>query len=65
MTTPKTIADTDRLLRLKSVLALIPVSRSTWYAGVASGRFPPAIKLGRNTFWRQSDILSLIERGTA
>ena len=40
---------------------LIPVSRSTWWAGVASGRFPQPLKLGPNTtVWRVEDIRSLI-----
>lgn len=53
----------ERLLRLKHVLQLIPVSRSTWYAGVASGRYPqPTKSLGaRITCWRESEILALIQ----
>lgn len=40
---------------------IIPVSRSTWWAGVNSGRFPPAVKLGpRITAWRVEDIRALI-----
>ena len=40
---------------------LIPVSRSTWWAGVKNGRFPKAVKLGPNTtVWRVEDIRSLI-----
>jgi prophage regulatory protein len=41
--------------------AIIPVSRSTWWAGVKSGRFPSPIKLGpRITAWRVEDIRRLI-----
>ena len=37
---------------------VIPVSRSTWWAGVKNGRFPKSIKLGlRTTVWRAEDIL--------
>ncbi len=51
------------LLRLPEVLKLVPVSRSTWWAGVRSGRFPAAVKLGpRTTAWRASDVLALIEQ---
>ena len=40
---------------------LIPVGKSTWWAGVASGRFPQPLKLGPNTtVWRVEDIRSLI-----
>jgi predicted DNA-binding transcriptional regulator AlpA len=43
--------------------AVIPVSKSTWWAGVRTGRFPKPVKLGpRITAWRVQDILALIER---
>jgi predicted DNA-binding transcriptional regulator AlpA len=42
--------------------ALIPVSRSTWWAGCRSGRYPAPVKLGRATLWRVEDIRALIER---
>jgi predicted DNA-binding transcriptional regulator AlpA len=54
----------QKLLRLKQVLEVIPVSKSAWWAGVKSGRFPQSLKLGeRTTCWRASDIQALIERG--
>jgi predicted DNA-binding transcriptional regulator AlpA len=44
--------------------ALIPVSKSTWWAGVKSGRFPAPVKLGpRITVWRVEDIRTLINNG--
>lgn len=44
------------------IYSLIPVSKSTWWAGVKSGRFPKPVKLGpRVTVWRREDILALIE----
>lgn len=55
------------LLRLSSILAPegpIPVSKSTWWAGVKTGRFPAPVKLGpRTTAWRASDIRLLIDKG--
>ena len=52
-------------LRLPSILAPrgpIPVSKSTWWAGVKSGRYPQPVKLGpRITAWRVEDIRALIE----
>lgn len=43
--------------------AIIPISRSTWWAGVKQGRFPQPVKLGpRTTAWKVSDILTLIEQ---
>ena len=41
---------------------IIPVSRSTWWAGVQSGRFPKPVKLGdRITVWRVEDIRRYID----
>lgn len=46
-----------------SIPAVIPVSKSTWWAGIKSGRFPPPVKLGlRVTAWRVEDIRALIEK---
>ncbi len=40
---------------------ILPVSKSTWWAGVKSGRFPKPVNLGsRITAWRVSDIRALI-----
>lgn len=42
---------------------VIPVSKSTWWAGVKSGRYPQPVRtLGaRITAWRVEDIRTLIE----
>jgi predicted DNA-binding transcriptional regulator AlpA len=43
------------------VPAVVPVCKSTWWAGVKSGRFPTPVKLGpRTTAWRVEDIRALI-----
>lgn len=40
----------------------IPVSKSSWWEGVRTGRYPKPIKLSpRVTVWRVSDIRALIE----
>jgi predicted DNA-binding transcriptional regulator AlpA len=50
------------LLRVNQILRFIPISRSSWWAGVKSGRFPKPIKLSeRVTVWRCSDIRNLVE----
>lgn len=55
----------NALLRLPQVLELIPVSRSAWWAGCKSGRYPKPVKLGpRTTAWRASDIAALLESVT-
>lgn len=39
-----------------------PVSASTWWAGVASGRYPKPVRLGpKMTAWRVEDIRALID----
>lgn len=49
-------------LRLRQVLAIIPISRSAWWAGVKSGRLPAPIKLSKRcTAWRAEDIRALID----
>lgn len=42
--------------------ALIPVSKTNWWQGVKSGRYPKSVKLGvRTTAWRVEDIRKLID----
>ena len=59
-------------LRLKQIIGdlnakppiqpLIPVKKSTWWAGVKSGRFPKPIKLTeRITVWRVEDIRAFLD----
>jgi len=51
-------------LRLRAVLEIIPISKSSWWAGVKSGRFPKPMKLGpKTTAWRADEIFALIEGG--
>ena len=55
-------------LRLRDVIGdrdnpgIIPVSRSSWYKGIAEGRYPKPVKLGeRASAWRVEDIRELID----
>lgn len=63
----------DAYLRLRQIIGdrtatppvdpIIPVSKSTWWEGVKSGRYPQPVKLGpRITAWRASDIRALIKK---
>lgn len=55
------MSSADTLLRLPEVLAIIPVSRATWYEGIKTGRFPAQVKIGpRIAAWRRSDIDRLV-----
>jgi predicted DNA-binding transcriptional regulator AlpA len=51
-------------VRLPQILAVIPVGKSTWWAGCKSGKFPKPIKsLGANTtVWKAEDIHALIKK---
>ena len=54
-------------LRLPNIIAPhgpIPVSKSTWWAGIKTGRYPKPVKLStRITAWRVEDIRAFIESG--
>ena len=50
-------------LRLNDVLRIIPVSKTTWYNGIRSGRFPKGIRLSQNiVVWRVEDIKNLVRQ---
>jgi prophage regulatory protein len=58
----------DPLLRIWHIVGtkekpgLIPVCKSTWRVGVASGRFPQPVRIGKRAVaWRASDINKLLE----
>lgn len=52
-----------RLPQIVAPAGVIPISRSAWWAGVASGRFPKPVKLSpRVTGWRVQDIRALVEK---
>ena len=51
----------EGFVRLPQVLSVIPVSASTWWRGVRSGKYPSPVKLAaRTTAWRVEDIRELI-----
>lgn len=48
-------------VRLAQILKVLPISKSTWWAGIAGGRFPRPVKLGpKTTVWKVEDIRALI-----
>lgn len=50
-------------VRVPQILAVIPISRSSWWAGVKSAKYPAPIKLGANTtVWKAEDIHALIRQ---
>lgn len=43
------------------VPAIVPISKSAWWGGIKSGRYPKPVKIGpRTTAWRVEDIRALI-----
>ena len=53
---PQIIGDAKR-----GIPAVIPVSKSAWWEGCKTGRFPKPVKLGpRTTAWAVADIRALI-----
>ena len=58
------LEEIDPLLRIDSVLEIVPVARSTWWSWCAQGIAPAPIKLSEKiTCWRLSDIKAFIENG--
>lgn len=51
----------ERVLRLRQVLEIVPIAKSTLWLWVKEGKFPKPIKLGpKTTVWRFTDIEALI-----
>ena len=49
-------------LRLPQILAIFPISKSSWWEGCRTGRYPKPIKLGpRTTVWKAEEIDAFIE----
>lgn len=62
MTTMTTIPKVG-FLRLPQVLQFVPISKSAWWEGCKTGRFPKPVKLGpRTTVWRAEEIVEFIDR---
>ena len=54
--------DVDRLIRLKELIKIIGLSRSTVYKLLSEGKFPKRIKLTQKTVvWRLSEIQTWID----
>jgi len=54
---------TTGFLRLPQVLHIVPISKSAWWDGCKTGRFPKPVKLGpRTTAWKTEDIAALVQQ---
>jgi prophage regulatory protein len=48
-------------IRLKKVLEIIPISKSSFWAGIKAGKYPKGVHLGpRTRAWPVEEIRSLI-----
>ncbi len=46
----------------RGIEPLLPIGRSTFLAGVKSGKYPQPVKLGeRTTAWKKAEILALLD----
>ncbi len=53
-------------LKLDAIIGpngLIPISKSSWYAGIRAGIYPPPVKFGTRSLWPVETIRPLIRRG--
>ncbi len=44
------------LLKIKDVLAIVPIGRSTLYTLIAKGEFPEPKRIGRYIYWPRNII---------
>ena len=55
--------DPNRLIRLKEVLQIVPVSASCWWNWVATSRAPRPVHLGKRcTCWRYTDVITMADK---
>ena len=48
-------------VRIPQILAVLPISKSTWWQWVSEGKAPTPVKLGpKTTAWRVEDIRDLL-----
>ena len=49
--------------RDKGITPILPISASSWWNGIRSGKYPTPVKLGpRTTAWKVSDVRALLAR---
>lgn len=50
-------------LRLPQILERLPISKSAWWVGCRTGKYPKPIKLGpKTTVWKASEINAFLEK---
>lgn len=51
----------SRLLKIESVLEIVPVSKATWYRIVENKKELKPLKIGRGSFWKESQIKQFVD----
>lgn len=52
----------EKLYRLKDVLRLIPISKSSWFEGIKKGKYPAGHLLSERTrVWKESELRAIID----
>ena len=62
--TDASASDAPRLIRLRELQRLIPLSRTSIWRGVADGTLPRPLRWGRSVFWRLDEVNAFIEAQT-
>ncbi len=48
-------------VRLPQVLAVLPIGKSSWWAGIKAGKYPQGVKIGpKTTAWTVESIRNLL-----
>ena len=48
----------------EAISPILPISATSWWNGVKSGKYPKSIKLGpRTTVWRASEVFAIVTGG--
>jgi prophage regulatory protein len=55
----------DRFIRIMTVLDRVGIARSTLYTYMEAGLFPAQIKIGRASYWSESEINAWMEHHKA
>ncbi|MGB1800467.1 MAG: AlpA family transcriptional regulator [Gammaproteobacteria bacterium] len=55
--------DTKQIIgdRKKHIPGVLPISASTWFEGIKSGKYPEGIKHGSRTLWPVESIRKLLD----
>lgn len=54
---------TEGYVRLPQILNVFPISKSSWWEGVKSGKYPKQVKLGpKISAWKVEDIRKLLNQ---